>query len=110
MSTFLDAEILSWFLIGMLWTGIGLMLLFVIFSVSTTNPLYKAKGLEFLNPVWLWKNYRLNPFGAALIALVFSMACPLLAVGYWIYKLCTFGKKTESVEATSETLNENLDR
>ena len=51
-----------------------------------------ADGLEFLNPVWYHRNIRVNWFGAVIITLILSLICPIASVGYWFYKLCTFGR------------------
>lgn len=85
-------EVFMWTLILALWTGIGALLLFVLFSINKT-PVQEAKGLEFLNPCWLWRRYKLNVVGAALLAMMFGILCPPLTVGYWIYKLFTAGRK-----------------
>ena len=62
--------------------------------VTTCNgPLRKTEGLEFVNPVWWYRNYPVNPFGAAMCALGFTIICPVMTIGYWFYKLCTVGRK-----------------
>lgn len=53
----------------------------------------KAEGFEFCNPLWLYKNYSVNVFGAILLALVYNLLCPICTIGYWIYKLCTVGRR-----------------
>lgn len=53
---------------------------------------------EFVNPYYVYRyNTSVNWFGATLIALCFSAACPIGAILYWIYKiiytLCTIGRR-----------------
>lgn len=55
-------------------------------------------GVAWLNPVWLYKTIKVNWFGATLIALIGTIAFPLYAFFYWIYKLCTVGRKNKEDE------------
>ena len=55
---------------------------------------------ELFNPVTIYKNHKVNYFGALMICLGFTILFPTLAIGYWIYcllwlfyKLCTIGRK-----------------
>lgn len=69
---------------------------FVICSMiitSTKGPLRDVDGLEFMNPIWWYRNYLVNPFGAVMCALGFTILCPVGAIGYWFYKLCTVGRR-----------------
>lgn len=52
-------------------------------------------GLEFVNPIYLYKKYKVNWFGAVLITILFNILCLPFACCYWIYKLCTVGRKDE---------------
>lgn len=52
-----------------------------------------SEGLEFVNPIWLYKKYKVNWFGAILIAISFNILCLPFACCYWLYKLCTIGRK-----------------
>ena len=60
---------------------------------SANGPLRSAEGLEFMNPFWWYRNYPVNPFGAAMCSLGFTILCPVGAIGYWFYKLCTVGRR-----------------
>lgn len=51
-----------------------------------------AEGLEFVNPVWLYKRFRVNWFGASFLALLFSLLTIPCVIGYWFYKICTVGR------------------
>ena len=50
-------------------------------------------GFELCNPYWMYVYHHVNWFGAILLALFFCALCPLGAAGYWIYKLCTVGRR-----------------
>lgn len=50
-------------------------------------------GLEFCNPAWWYKNKRTNIFGSAFVASLVSITILPYAICYWIYKLCTVGRR-----------------
>lgn len=52
-----------------------------------------SNGLEFNNPAWLYKRFRVNWFGVAMMALAFNILTLPFAICYWFYKLCTVGRK-----------------
>ena len=60
--------------------------------IDCLRPRVILKGIEFVNPVWWYKNYRVNYFGAAMAALGCTLLCPIAAIAYWFYKLCTVGR------------------
>ena len=47
---------------------------------------------EFFNPYYIYKTYKVNKIGAAMIMLVAHILFIVPAICYWIYKLCTFGR------------------
>lgn len=52
-----------------------------------------ADGFELANPYWVYRyNKHVNWFGAIILALGYTILCPLGAFGYWFYKLCTVGR------------------
>lgn len=61
--------------------------------VCVIGGLTNSKGLEFVNPIWLYKRYRVNWFGAIFITIIFNMLTLPFSIGYWFYKLCTVGRK-----------------
>ena len=71
---------LAWSLCGTLFLGI-------------VGVLDKFDDYSFLNPIKIYKTYHVNYFGAALICIVYNFLCPIGSIGYWFYKLCTFGRK-----------------
>lgn len=50
-------------------------------------------GFEVCNPYWTYKRYKVNWFGACMISLLYAALCPVTAIGYWFYKLCTIGRR-----------------
>ena len=54
--------------------------------------LSKSRGLEFLNPLYLYSKWKVNWFGASFLALIFNLLTLPVAIFYWIYKLCTVGR------------------
>lgn len=53
-------------------------------------------GLSFFNPIRNYKTWtRMNWFGVILGTTFLHVLLPVYAVGYWFYKLCTFGRKQE---------------
>ena len=48
---------------------------------------------DFVNPFSLYKNIEVNWFGAFLIAIILNLLFPLISISYWIYKICTVGRK-----------------
>lgn len=53
-----------------------------------------ADGLEICNPYYAYKYHRsVNWFGAFMISLLYTALCPITAICYWFYKLCTIGRR-----------------
>ncbi len=50
-------------------------------------------GLSFLNPNVLYKTGKVNWFGAYFLGILFNLIFTPCAVFYWIYKLCTVGRR-----------------
>lgn len=48
--------------------------------------------LDELNPIWQYKTRKLNWFGAILLSMFWNLMCPIISIGYWLYKLCTVGR------------------
>ncbi len=49
--------------------------------------------VEIANPLWWYRNYKLNWFGAFIVGLFFTLVCLPISLGYWIYKIFTVGRK-----------------
>ena len=56
-------------------------------------PMCGVGNFSFVNPKVIYKNIKVNWFGAWLLAVIFNILLPLVAIPYWIYKLCTVGRK-----------------
>lgn len=73
-----------------LWHFVG----FVILSLlAVTTSLGNVHGFPCFNPKWLHDKYPLNWFGAVLCAIGLNICCPIISICYWLYKLCTVGRK-----------------
>lgn len=82
---------------------IGLFVLWSIFGLFGLVPMIthcgphgaiaQAWGLEFVNPIFVYKHNRVNWFGALIVATGYGLVCPMATIGYWFYKLCTVGRK-----------------
>lgn len=77
MESFVIFYICFWSFLGILW-------------LSIFNPPFKAKGFEFVNPIYIYKNSSVNIFGAFVLMIFMSLICPIGTIIYWFYKLCTF--------------------
>lgn len=79
MSTFVPIIIII-----IAWSAIG-------FGVAFTSM--DSEGFEYVNPIWIYKKYRVNYFGAAMICIFYNLISPIGSICYWFYKLCTVGRK-----------------
>ena len=79
--------------IFILWNVCGAVILVVAHAFSTTGVLNNSDGWEFVNPFLIHKYNKVNWFGAFVVALIYNALCPVSAVSYWIYKICTVGRK-----------------
>lgn len=66
------------------WSVVGFMI---------SDIVINSEGFEYVNPVWIYKRYRVNYFGAAVICILYNLICPIGSICYWIYKLCTVGRR-----------------
>ena len=53
-----------------------------------------AEGVNFsfVNPIVIYNNIKVNWFGAFVLAVIFNILLPIIAIPYWIYKLFTVGR------------------
>ena len=61
--------------------------------LCTIGVIDEFNDFSFVNPIKIYKTYRVNYFGAALICIIYNLLCPIGSIGYWIYKICTVGRK-----------------
>ena len=51
------------------------------------------EGFEYLSPIWIYRNFKVNYLGMALLTILHNALCPLGAAYYWCIKACTVGRK-----------------
>lgn len=68
-------------------------ILFAGLFVCWLSDFTDSEGLEFVNPIWLYKKYKVNWFGAGVITIIFNILCLPFSCCYWFCKLCTVGRK-----------------
>ena len=71
----------------MVWSLGGVIILCI------TDVLNEFNDFSYVNPIKIYKTYKVNYFGAAIICIIYNLLCPIGSIGYWFYKLCTFGRK-----------------
>lgn len=64
---------------------------FLIISSSYING-YNV-NFSFVNPFVIYREFEVNYFGAALICILANILLPVIAIPYWIYKICTIGRR-----------------
>jgi hypothetical protein len=74
------------------WIILNVIALFVLFVTSL-----EGANCSFVNPRVIYDNIKVNWFGAWLLAVVFNILFPTMAIPYWIYKICTVGRALKSL-------------
>lgn len=76
----------------------SISILYILLQVAVCN--YWAKGLldesigfAFVNPCWIYHNVKVNIFGVIFITILANFLVAPYAIGYWLYKLCTIGRR-----------------
>lgn len=71
-----------------LWVAFGLFIC-IVWGINKNTD-----GWELCNPYWACKYHNgVNWFGAIMLSLIYTVLCPIGAVCYWVYKLCTIGRR-----------------
>lgn len=80
-----------------------LMFLFIVYHIpgliiigiiaSCNDIIRNCDNADFLSPVWQYENFKVNWFGAIVLAAFFNILAPAMSIGYWFRKLCTVGRK-----------------
>lgn len=69
----------------------------VALTVTLSNLIIDEKKLDSCiinpNPKVIYKNIHVNWFGTMLLTIIFNILLPVISIPYWIYKLCTIGRK-----------------
>lgn len=80
-----------------LWNFFGFLFLsgmkVIVTCADLTGAVGMSEGYEFVNPFFVYKHSKVNWFGALVLALFYSMLCPIGTLCYWFYKICTIGRK-----------------
>lgn len=50
-------------------------------------------GLCFCNPMWIYNHTKTNWFGTTCLTILANVAFGPSALFYWVYKLCTVGRR-----------------
>lgn len=61
--------------------------------LSLLGVVDKFDDFSYVNPIKIYKTYKVNYFGATLICIIYNLLCPVGSIGYWIYKICTVSRK-----------------
>lgn len=75
------------------WSVVGFIMWLVLGSCFNVQVIRYSFGIEFVNPLVIYKQTKVNWFGAFFLATLYGMMCPICTAGYWLYKLCTVGRK-----------------
>lgn len=74
--------------------GLVLWMIFGPIICITWNMNKYTDGWELCNPYWAYRYYKgVNWFGAIMLSLLYTILCPIGAICYWFYKLCTIGRR-----------------
>ena len=71
-----------------LWAAINIMALLIIALTCI-----EGANFSFVNPIIIYRNIKVNWFGALFLTIIFNIFLPAIAIPYWIYKVCTVGRK-----------------
>ena len=78
-------------LVSILWNILGFLVLIDI-GITADWAQY-CDGFELLNPIFIYRQLRVNYFGAFWVTLFMNALCPIVSLGYWFYKLCIVGRR-----------------
>lgn len=70
-----------------IWNAVGL------FILGMSSRIGYMLEVDRLNPLYIYKDRRVNWFGALVVALIMNALCPIVSIIYWFIKLCTVGRK-----------------
>ena len=71
------------------WSALG----FLVYVTLLKDTKVDIDTLDWLSPIWIYRNYNVNWFGTICLMVFFNLLCPLMSIGFWFYKLCTVGRK-----------------
>ena len=76
-----------------LWHIVGFVTWLMLGACFNVQVIKYAFGIEFVNPCVIYKQTSVNWFGAFFLATLYGAMCPIATFIYWLYKLCTVGRK-----------------
>ena len=76
-----------------IWSIAGFIAWLVLGGCFDIQAIMRASGIEFVNPWVIYKQTRVNWFGAIVVATLYGVMCPVATCIYWLYKLYTVGRK-----------------
>jgi hypothetical protein len=76
-----------------LWHTVGFVIWLMLGACFNVQVIGRASGIEFVNPLVIYKQTRVNWFGAIVVATLYGVMCPVVTCIYWLYKLCTVGRR-----------------
>ena len=77
-------------------------ILFYIFLICNTLCVIVVIGgfledldvtLSFVNPKVIYNSIKVNWFGCIILTIIINIGLPVASVPYWIYKVCTIGRR-----------------
>jgi hypothetical protein len=86
-------EIWEIILLVCLWHIFGFIIWLVLGSWFNVQVIKYSFGIEFVNPLVIYERTKVNWFGAILLAMIYGVMCPVATFIYWLYKLCTVGRR-----------------
>lgn len=84
-------NVISFMFLFMMYHCLGLIIIGII--AICNDIIGTCDNVDFLSPVWQYKNFKVNWFGAIVLAAFFNILVPIISIGYWLRKLCTVGRK-----------------
>lgn len=75
------------------WAAVNILILVSLAIASVDSD----ANFSFVNPIVIYNHIRVNWFGAWLLAIVCNVVLPTVAIPYWIYKVCTVGRKDNAM-------------
>lgn len=73
---------------------VALWFIFGFMIIAIWSNEKNADGFELCNPYWAYHYHKsVNWIGATMLSLLYTAFCPIGALCYWFYKLCTIGRR-----------------
>lgn len=79
------SELLSGLLAG--YVAVNCMALFMLLLLCADGA-----NFSFVNPIVIYNKIKVNWFGAWALSILLNILLPVIAIPYWIYKICTVGR------------------